>query len=251
MIEEISICNSFIQRLDPRFKIVEVLFFSVIVAVSNRFTVLVSALIIGSIIVFAARVPINELKKRLIPVNIFILFLWFFLPFTFSGEVLFSLGPLSITREGVLYAARISIKSNAIMLFLIAMIASTPISSLGHALYELGAPKKMVHLFFFTYRYIHVIYKEYSRIITAAKIRCFSPKTNLHTYKTYAYMVGMLLVKSHDRAQRVHNAMLCRSFDGHLYSLSRFSFKLRDFLFFTFFAAVILALGILEWTKII
>ncbi|MCK4729316.1 MAG: cobalt ECF transporter T component CbiQ, partial [Desulfobacterales bacterium] len=228
MIEELAGGDSLIRRLDPRVKIVVVFLFSVAVAVSNRFVVLMLALGLGLCIVLAARLPIKQLVRRLVPVNMFIILLWFFLPFTFEGEPLFSVGPLVGTHEGVLYAARISIKSNAIMVMLIALVASTSILTLGHAMHELRVPKKIVHLFFFTYRYIHVIHREYLRLVSAMKVRGFRPGTNVHTYKTFAYLVGMLLVRSSDRAERVHNAMLCRGFSGNLYSLSEFSLKTRD-----------------------
>jgi cobalt/nickel transport system permease protein len=251
MIVELAGGDSLIHRLDPRVKIVVVFLFSVVVAVSDRFVVLMWALALSLCIVLVARLPIKELIRRLIPVNMFIVFLWFFLPFTFEGEPLFSVGPLVGTHEGVLYAARISIKSNAIMVVLIVLVASTSILTLGHAMHELRVPKKIVHLFFFTYRYIHVIHREYLRLVNAMKARGFRPGTNMHTYKTYAYLVGMLLVRSSDRAERVRNAMLCRGFRGNLYSLSTFSMKREDVISLILMLALILALGVLEWTKMV
>ncbi len=248
--EEFAGGDSLIHRLDPRVKIVAVSFFSVVVAVSNRFVVLMSALALGFFIVLLARVPMRQLVRRLVPVNVFILFLWLFLPFTVQGEPLFSVGPLVGTHEGVLYAARISLKSNAIVTVLIALVASSSILTLGHAMHELRVPQKIVHLFFFTYRYIHVIGREYVRLVNAMKVRGFRPGTNMHSYKTFAYLVGMLLVRSCDRAERVRNAMLCRGFRGRLYSLSDFSMKTRDVISLIVMLTLVLALGALEWIVI-
>ena len=241
--------DSLVYRLDPRVKIVVVFFFSVIVAVSNRFFVLMLAIGLSLCIVLLARVPMRELLRRLGPVNLFVLFLWFFLPFTVRGEPLFSVGPLVGTHQGVLYAALISLKANAIVVVLIALVGSTSILTLGHAMHELGVPKKIVHLFFFTYRYVHVIHREYLRLLSAMKVRGFQPGTNMHTYKTYAHLVGMLLVRSADRAERVQKAMLCRGFRGRLYSLSEFSLKTSDVISLVVMLACIVALGLLEWTK--
>jgi len=251
MIEELANGDSLIQRLDPRVKIVVVFFFSVVVAVLNRIPVLLCALILGFLIVLAAKVPIKELIKRLTPVNLLIGFLWLFLPFTFAGKPLFFLGSLPVTHEGVLYATRISIKSNAIMLMMIVLVTTTSIFTLGHAMHELRIPSKIVHLFFFTYRYIHVMHREYMRLVNSMKIRGFKANTSLHTYKTFAYMIGMLLVRSFDRAQRVQNAMLCRGFKGNLYSLREFSIKKKDIVSFILMMTVILVLGVLEWKKVI
>lgn len=245
---EITNIDSLIKRLDPRVKILEVFFFSIVVAVSNSLPVLFSALVVSCCIVPAAGIPAKEVFRRLVPVNMMIIFLWFFLPFTIEGEPLLNIGPLAVTHEGVIYAFRISIKSNAMMLMLISFIASTPIFTIGHALLELKMPKKLVHLFFFTYRYIHVMNREYMRLINATKIRGFRPGTNLHTYRTFAYIVGMLLIKSYDRIQRVRNAMLCRGFKGDFYSLRNFSFKKIDAVSIFLMIAVIILLGVMEWT---
>lgn len=250
VIEELLIINSPIKRLDPRVKILEVFFFSIVVALSNSLPVLFSAFVVSCCTVLAARIPAKEIFRRLIPVNMMIIFLWFFLPFTVEGNPLFYMGSLAATHEGLTYALRISIKSNAMMLMLISLIASTPIFSLGHAMLELSVPKKLVHLFFFTYRYIHVMNKEYTRLINAIKIRGFRPGTNLYTYRTFAYIVGMLLIKSYDRIQRVRNAMLCRSFKGDFYSLGNFSFKRIDAVSIFLMIAVIILLGVMEWTAI-
>jgi cobalt/nickel transport system permease protein len=117
-------------------------------------------------------------------------------------------------------------------------------------MHELRVPRKMVHLFFFTYRYIHVIHLEYLRLRNAMKVRGFRPGTNMHTYKTFAYLLGMLLVRSSDRGERVREAMLCRGFRGRLYSLSRFSLKTSDVISLVVMLALILALGVFEWTRI-
>jgi cobalt/nickel transport system permease protein len=250
-IEELTGGDSIIHRLDPRVKIVVALFFSVVVAVANRFMVLTLALTLSVCIVLLARVPMKDFLGRLVPVNAFVLFLWIFLPFTVQGEPLFLIGPLVGTREGVLYAAQISVKSNAIVIMLIALVASTSIYALGHAMHELRVPKKIVYLFYFTYRYIHVIHREYLRLVHAVKIRGFSPGTNMHTYKTVAYLVGMLLVRSSDRAERVHQAMLCRGFRGRLYSFSEFSLTRTDVISLVAMLVLIAAFGALEWAKII
>lgn len=124
------------------------------------------------------------------------------------------MGPLVATVEGVGLAARITLKANAILLVFIALVATMPVATLGHALHRLAVPDKLVHLLLFTYRYIHVMEKEYKRLHNAAVIRGFRPRTDRHTYKTYAYLVGMLLVRSLARAERVYDAMLCRGFQG-------------------------------------
>ena len=247
MFEEPSYNDSIIAHLDPRIKIVTIFFFSIVVAILNQTPALLCGLTLGFLMVLTAKVSKRDLVKRLTPVNILVGFLWLFLPFTIPGEPILHLGPFPVTHEGVLYATRITIKSNAIMLMMIVLVTTTPIFTLGHAMHQMRVPQKIVHLFFFTYRYIHVMQREYVRLVNSMKIRGFRAKTNVHTYRTFAYMIGMILVRSFDRAQRVHNAMLCRGFKGNLYSLKTFSIKKRDILFLVVATTIVIGLGVLEW----
>jgi cobalt/nickel transport system permease protein len=130
---------------------------------------------------------------------------------------------------------------------MIALLSTTQIFSLGHAMGQLHFPDKITHLFLFTFRYIHVIYQEYHRLINAMKMRGFVPRTNMHTYKSYAYLVGMLLVKSYDRAERIHKAMLCRGFNKKYHSLTQFSLKMEDIFCLSLMLAVISGLAVLQW----
>jgi cobalt/nickel transport system permease protein len=152
-----------------------------------------------------------------------------------------------VTREGILISARITLKSNAILLAFIALIASTPIATLGHALNRLHIPGKIVHLLLLTYRYVFVIEQEYQRLVRATKIRGFRPKSNMHTYRTYAYLIGMLFVRASERAERVRQAMLCRGFKGKFYSLREFSFSRQDFIWSAFMGIAVIGLSIVEW----
>jgi cobalt/nickel transport system permease protein len=249
MIEELfSTGTSFIHSLDPRIKIIVAALFSVLVAVSSNFSALVPALAVSLLMISLAKIPIQRVLHRLLLVNGLIIFLWLVLPFTYRGELWFALGPLVATKEGILCATEITVKSNAILLAMIALLGTIPIFTLGHAINQLSVPDKLVHLLLFTYRYIHVIFQEYRRLINAMKIRGFTPRTNNHTYKTYAYLLGILLVRSYDRAERIHKAMLCRGFSGKYYTSTPFSVKPRDLLYLSAMLAIILGLVFLQWS---
>ena len=226
--ENFSEGNSFIHKLDPRVKIIVALLFSVIVAVTDKYTSLLAALLFAIGVVVIARLKTREVIFRLLVVNSFIFILWLMLPFTFPGEKIYSLASLSVTREGIKYAFLITIKSNSIILAGIALLSTSSVFNLVHALRHLYLPDKLIQLFFFTYRYIHTIYSEYIRLNNALKIRGFKPCTNLYTYKTYAYLVGMMLVRSYDRSKRVYTAMLCRGFKGKFWTLNHFCLKKSD-----------------------
>ena len=75
------------------------------------------------------------------------------------------------------------------------------------------------------------MHEEYSRLRNAVIIRCFKAGTNIHTYRTYAYLVGMLIVRSYERSQRIYQAMLCRGFKGRFPVISHFRLRKGDVVF--------------------
>lgn len=242
--------NSFIHRIDPRTRLLAAAFLTVPVALLNTLPPSIGALGFGLGLAVIAKLPLLKLLHRLAVVNTFILFLWFFLPFSMSGSPVLTLGPLIATTDGIDLSLLITLKSNAVILILMSLVGSIRIQDLGPALRHLKVPPKLCHILLFTYRYIFVIFQEYLTMRQAMTARGFCPGTNSHTYRSYAWLVGMLLVKSWDRAERVHDAMCCRGFKGQFYSLTQFSTTKKDVLFLIGCSALSLLLAFTELSQI-
>lgn len=221
-LERFASGNSLIHRLDPRFRLVAALLLILPAALASTPAAGWTALVLGAALVLAARLPLGPALARLRGPLVFVAMFWIFLPFSIDGPPLFTLGPLTATQTGVDLALLISIKVAAILLILLALTATMPVHELGRAMQGLKVPQKLCHLLLFTYRYLHVLTDEHHRQLRSAKARGFTPRTSLHTYKTYAYLVGMLLVRSWDRSERVYKAMLSRGFTGRFHSLAEF-----------------------------
>ena len=88
--------NSLLHRLDPRLRVGAATLFSLIVALSFKFSVLLSAFAASLVLVIVGRLEAEKVFKRLLVINGFILLLWLVLPLTFQGEVLADLGPLKV-----------------------------------------------------------------------------------------------------------------------------------------------------------
>jgi cobalt/nickel transport system permease protein len=240
---------STMHRLDPRGKIVVAALLAVLVATTTTYATALAGLAVALVYLSLARLPFGKLVVRLLAVNSFIFFLWFILPLTYPGDPVWRFGPLTASRQGLVFTGLITLKSNAIIIALIALIATSPIVTLGQALHTLRLPDKLCHLLLFTYRYIYVFEQEYRRLVQAMKIRGFRPRTDLHTYRSYAYLAAMLLVRSFDRAECVFQAMLCRGFHGNFYSLRTFSWQRRDKIFLAASLLVLAGLCYLEWLR--
>lgn len=246
-LEEFAEGSSIFHRLDPRVKFISLMPYIIVIAVMKDLKFPAIALLASALMIAFARIDIKKLLNRLGAVNIFILLLWLFLPFSHPGEVFLYFGPLSVSREGIFFALSVTLKANAIVLATIAILGTSEVFSLAHALVHLKVPEKLVYLFFFFYRYISVLHDEYTTLKRAISVRAFRPKTNMHTYKTYAYLVGMLIVRSYDRSERVYNAMLCRGFTGRFPIITHFHMHTRDYAFGGLMFFTTLTMGILAF----
>lgn len=251
MISEIfSEESSVIARLDPRVRILSAVSYSCLTALLKEFSSLSAAMVISVIAIGLSGQHIRTVIRRLAVVNGLILAFWVLLPLTYGKDIFYYVGPLGISRTGIVLATQMTLKSNAILLVFIALIASMPINTLGYALERLYLPSKMIYMLMLAYRYIFVIEQEYRKLIRAAKIRGFSPKTDIHTYKTFAWLVGMLFVQAAARAERVYQAMKCRGFSGRFYSLRNFEISQNDRICAGLTGIIMIMLIFLEWGRL-
>jgi cobalt/nickel transport system permease protein len=217
--EHFSDGTSFLHQADPRGKVICTGVLSLIIALSQTWRTPLLGLLLACLLILVAELPWSTVVRRLLVVNGFNLLLCLLLPLTYTGGDALSFWGIELNTTGLLLALLITVKSNAIVLLFISLLATSTAAQLGHGLQQLGLSSKLCLLLLFSYRYISLIQQEYSRLQRAAHLRCFQPETNVHTYKTYGYMLGMMLVRSWNRAARVQEAMTLRGFSGKFYSL--------------------------------
>lgn len=245
--EIFSIGTSPVHSIDPRLRILFAFLLSVTIAISDEFQALGLALGVAVVLIGMARLNVWEVFKRLSALLLFLVLIWLMLPLTFRGEVFARFGFVTIYRPGIELAARISLKSCTILLILISLVTTMSVTTLGHVLYFFRIPTKLVFLLLITYRYLFVIGDEYTRLRTAMRIRGFRPGTNIHSFKTIAYLVGMLFVRASLRAERVNQAMRLRGFKGRFYSLEDFGAYKMTILFPVLMTGVLGLFVYLEW----
>ena len=236
-----------IADVDPRLRILAAVAFSVLVALADRMDVLGAALGLAAVAATVSGVSPMTVVKRLLPLNVLLLVVAVMLPLTTPGETARQLGPIALSHEGLQLAARIVLKGNAVLLMLVSLLGSMDGSILGHAMSHLRVPEKLTHLLLFTVRYVDVLRQESLRLRAAMKVRGFRPRMNGHTYRTYGYLVGMLLVRSFDRSERIVAAMKCRGFRGRFYLLDHFHYRSSDLPFAIASLMVLAALAWGEW----
>ncbi len=243
--------SSFLHKADPRVKVLCAFFYSLVVACLTVMPAQLASLFISLLLLASARMPLAIVVKRIALINIFVMALWLVIPFSTPGRVLFHAGPLEASVQGIYTSLAITLKCNAIVMANMALLSTSSMFLLAHSLAHLRVPSKLVQLFFFTWRYLHVLEDEHRRMMQAIKIRGFIPRTDILTYRTYAYLVGLLFVRAYERGDRVYKAMLCRGFNGTFWLLHHFHLHGRDVAFGLGMGSIIMALAGIEWSYLI
>lgn len=232
--------------LDPRMRIVMACVFGMVTVALQTIPALAAALVAALAMLAASRLPVARTLKRMAMMDGFIIFMLLLLPFTFPGDAIFSLWGFAASWQGLWRAVEIALTANAVILALMVLVGTLEPVTLGHALHRLRCPETLVHLLMFTIRYIEVLREEYLRLRAAMKVRGFRPGTNWHTYRSFGYLVGMMLVRAIERSERILAAMKCRGFSGRLLMLQPFVLTRRDHLFALLIGSICLGLLVLD-----
>jgi cobalt/nickel transport system permease protein len=152
-------------------------------------------------------------------------------------------GPVTVSAHGLRAALLILCKGLAVATLLLTALATTPAGATLKAAHALRVPGLLVQLGVLTYRYAFVLGDELARLRVALRVRGFRNRPTRHGYRTVGHVAGTLLVRGHDRAERVGQAMRCRGFDGRFRSLAEFRTRPADVALFVALAAGAAALA--------
>ncbi len=232
------------HRLDPRAKLLVTLAFAVAVVSCDRYALaaLLPFAVFPVALAAAGRVPAGAVLKRLLPALPFVLLVGAFNPLL-DREPLLQLGPLTLSGGWVSFAS-IALRGVLTLSGALVLIATTGFPAVCLALGKLGAPRPLVLQLLFLHRYLFVLLEEAGSMVRAREQRRFgSRKLGL---KHHAQLLGHLLLRTLDRAQRLHRAMLSRGFDGEIRLLRRLRFRRADAFFVGGWLAVFLLLRLVN-----
>jgi cobalt/nickel transport system permease protein len=230
--------DSPLARWDARWKLAA--FFVAVAAVAslNRLAPAVAALVLGSILLVAARLSFAWLKLRLAAFAFASLPFLLILPFTIED------GSLHFSEHGLEAGLGVFCRGLAIGCFTLVLIGTAPLHITFAAAHRLKIPGLLVLLAQLAYRYAFLLFDESRRLRIALRVRGFRSTATRHGYRTLGRAIGAGLIRSFDRSEHVAEAMRCRGFDGHFHTLQAFVTRPRDLVFFLlalcFFAGLVL-----------
>jgi len=136
---------------------------------------------------------------------------------------------LIFTADGLLAGTSIVVKGTLGVLAAVILSTTTTAREILRGLEKLKLPMIMVQIASFMLRYINVISDEMERMKVARESRGFIA-TGIKHWKVLATAAAALFIRSYERGERVHLAMLSRGFDGALPSLDSHSVTSREWL---------------------
>lgn len=139
------------------------------------------------------------------------------MPFFGKGER-FEIAGIQLYREGLLAGTSIVAKGSLGVLAAVILSTTTTAREILRGLERLKLPTVMVQIASFMLRYVNVISDEMERMKIARESRGFIA-TGIKHWKVIATSAAALFIRSYERGERVHLAMLSRGFDGNLPSL--------------------------------
>jgi cobalt/nickel transport system permease protein len=218
-----------IHRLDPRAKLVTTLVFIVSIVSFNKYQVasLIPFAVYPVVLTAMADLPAAYLCRKILMAAPFAFFIGILNPF-WDRHILVQLGTIGISGGWISFAS-IMLRFLLTVSAALILIASTGFNAVCLALEKMGTPRSFVVQLLFLYRYIFVLTDEASRMVRARSLRAFGG--NGMGIRVFGSMIGHLLLRTLDRAQRIHLAMLCRGFDGEIRIARALDFSGRDALF--------------------
>ena len=158
------------------------------------------------------------------------LFVGAFVPFARGGEVVASLGPFDVTREGLEVWLAASVKATIGTVSAVLLGATTAYPQVLRGLEALRVPRTLTLIAAFMYRYLFVIVDEVRRMRAARDARGYRPRSLLGA-GAVGRIASALFLRSHARGERVYLAMLSRGYDGRMPHLVPLAFGRADVLF--------------------
>ena len=228
-LDTLSYQNTPVHRLDPRVKLIITLLFIGCVLSFNKYelSALIPFFIYLAAMVALGNLPVTYLLKKVLLAAPFAVFIGIFNPLL-DRTILMHLGPIGISGGWVSFAS-IMIRFVLTVSAALILVASTGFNAVCMTLTKLGVPSAFAVQLLFLYRYIFVLTDEALRMARARSLRSFDGSGM--GPRIFSYMIGQLLLRTIDRAHRIHLAMQCRGFDGEIRMVRPLKIRAQDIAF--------------------
>lgn len=164
-------------------------------------------------LVAVSGVPVGYLVRRMVVEVPFLLFA-LAVPFVAEGPRTHVLG-LAVSGPGLWAAWGLVVKATLGVVAALLFAATTEPQEVLAGLRRLRVPDVLVQILGFMLRYLDVVSAELQRMVISMRSRGVDPRSPRH-WPVLARSLGALFIRSYERGERVHLAMLSRGYSGRL-----------------------------------
>ncbi|AFY70862.1 cobalt ABC transporter, inner membrane subunit CbiQ [Thalassoporum mexicanum PCC 7367] len=216
--------NSPIHRWDCRYKLIGLMALIFAFASLEDWRLILIMLAIAILCYGLSRLPVAYWCDRLKYPGLFMLGVVALVPFLSGETVLWQWGGLSLYLEGCIAVLIIICRFLAIMTITLVLFGTSTFLTTIRAMRSLGLSRILTDMLLLSYRYLHEISADLNKMQTAMRLRGFNGrKLNWRTLGLLASLLGTMLIRSHERSERVYRAMQLRGY-GSEQQLNRHDF---------------------------
>ena len=218
-----------LSALDPRAKILATLGFIVAVVSFDRYAVaaLIPFALFPVLLAAVGDIPLRMIARKVLLASPFAFLMGMFNPL-FDPNPLLELFGFAVAGGWVSFAA-ILLRFALTVAAAVVLVGSTGLHQVCAGLRALRVPQVFTTQLLFLHRYAQVLAGEAARMSLARELR--SPGGARLPLRVYGSLLGHLLLRAMERAQRIYQAMVARGFDGQLRSIRPLRWRLVDSVF--------------------
>jgi len=231
--------DSSLHRIDPRIKLITTVAFIATVVSFSKYAIfsLIPFFSFPIILIVSGGLPARYILGKVLLVSPLAVLVGIFNP-VFDRAIIYHIGSIGISGGWVSFMS-ILLRFVLTVTSALALVALTGFNSVCIALDRFKVPRPFIVQLLFLYRYMFVLSEESERMSRARAMRSFSGQTI--RFKTFISLIGHLLLRTLDRAERIYRAMCCRGFDGHIRIIRSLRIDLKDMIFIVFWIALFIS----------
>lgn len=228
--DELAAQKTPVHLLHPIAKLLSTLVFIIVVASFGKYDLaaMLPLVLYPMVLISLGRLPAGYLFRRLLFAVPLVFFFGILNPW-FDKTPLMQIGTITITGGLISFLSMLIRVAFTVSAALI-LIATSGINEIAAALLTIKIPRVFVIQLLFLYRYLTVLLEETARVLRAHSLRSFDGKGGLQ-FKVWGSLVGQLLLRTMNRAERIYQAMLCRGFSGEIHWSGSRKIQWKDILY--------------------
>lgn len=203
--------NSPLLQWDPRWRLISLLVLAFAISFVDRIELVPWIVAITVFFLVWSRVPPLQILGRLRYPSLVVFALVALLPFLAEGRVVAEWAGLTATREGIDAALVITARFFSILSLAILFLGVAPLLVHIRAARSLGVPDLIADLALLVVRHIEILSADLRQMRIAMRLRG-DAGNSWRSLRSLVWLVGSLLLRSHERSARVYQAMRLRGY---------------------------------------